>query len=180
MLHIEDLLAIKGADADIVRLFLTCQCNKDGKFDFVMNEFCAFLEKFIKDKLFILEKVEASILNLSPNYPSELIHGEIISFFQKQMELYKIKSIDFYKLSSIIIDWIKLHNQLKLSTNDQYWRLKFFCLLAYPVMPKIAKNIWINFGYTDDPKVRLFYQLNCYEKKARFEGGVTWNVTKII
>lgn len=139
--------------SDIVRFYLLETAPEESETDFNLDGFLATANELNDEWNPVINQA------LSRNMPaetSEPILQALENSLAIQEKCLAHNSFRSQRLPSVLRDWINLGHQVQ--PEGQYWWLKGFALLAWPVLPRLSSALWTHLGHSGTPTNQAFLQ----------------------
>lgn len=150
-----DIIKQKGADCDLVRLFLALIDVRNHEGNFNSDQFTQFYNNQIQ----WIQRCVIEPLSLFKTPKHNIIDHQIIEMLShmlvQQQLLLQPHNFMPHLAAKLILDWqFKMENYNK--NNQYFWLMKGLVLLACPFMPRFCQNIWHALGYENQPSINYF------------------------
>jgi len=158
---VSDCQNLSAIEIDILRLYLMSIDVNTGVGHFVSPIYRIFLDE---TQLWLNEYVLMPAQQLQiTNCSSESLSADRLEkvkalFAQQELSLHPrnfapclfMKGLDF---------WLQHAKSINKNSADYWWWIKALTIYIYPIMPKIAENLWLTLGYRNSPLKNQFSAL---------------------
>lgn len=168
-IFVSDIYKINNIDIDALRCYLALHSPESSQQDMTMNQFINFHNNWFIDKLYL--PIKSMIYHLKT---SNLISCPTDIKYLLEKYLFKIHNtlsfdnFSFNQYANLLLAFLSEIKKIKGNNNSEYWMIKAFSLLAYPLMPDICKEIWHKLGHSCDPTITEYYNYHGINKDIIF------------
>ncbi|WP_406471972.1 class I tRNA ligase family protein [Streptomyces sp. NBC_01615] len=152
-----DVAASPAISADAVRYFLARADLESGPASFETAEFLTTANATLADDLG--KRMEAAWTRLTdgpPHAPAPAVAELLESLLAEQSAALDATRVDTRRAVAALDRWCADESVAHSADDGAYWWLKGLSLLAFPVMPDLAEQIWQALGGTGEPRAAAF------------------------
>lgn len=153
-----DIVNDTPATSDAVRFFLALNAPENATTDFVVDDFLAFNNDVLSDRLSAnLAKAFAAIKGAGVYSPDAQLRRRLDSCYAAQKRALTLPALSIAAAARDLARYCRADELDLADAAVAFWWLKGLSLLSAPIMPQTARFLWRRIGEADDPLLARAY-----------------------